>query len=306
MHEVVTLIELIWTVGPALVLVAIAFPSFKLLYLMDEVIDPAMTVKVTGLFYKLLNVYKHFYTHLKLDGLKLYALYINKFDVYKRLNKKNYIYLNFHTIVRAKRRIGPHDKDVISVIIGSLLGDSYGNKRCVDGTRFCFRQSIIHKEYLFWLYHFFNSRGYCSDLEPRLYVRTLKRNGVEKKYYGYEFNTYTFRSFDWIYKMFYKEGKKRIHSNINEFLTPLALAVWISDDGCWTKSGVRIACNAFNIKEVELLIDILYIKFGLRSNIQNIGIPNRYSIYIESKSIPKLREIISPFIHYSMLYKLGL
>jgi cytochrome c oxidase subunit 2 len=43
-----TLIELIWTVGPALVLVAIAFPSFKLLYLMDEVIDPAMTIKVTG------------------------------------------------------------------------------------------------------------------------------------------------------------------------------------------------------------------------------------------------------------------
>jgi len=43
-----TLIELIWTVGPAFVLVAIAFPSFKLLYLMDEVIDPAMTVKVTG------------------------------------------------------------------------------------------------------------------------------------------------------------------------------------------------------------------------------------------------------------------
>jgi cytochrome c oxidase subunit 2 len=43
-----TLIELIWTVGPALILVAIAFPSFKLLYLMDEVIDPAMTVKVTG------------------------------------------------------------------------------------------------------------------------------------------------------------------------------------------------------------------------------------------------------------------
>ena len=31
-----TLIELIWTVGPALVLVAIAFPSFKLLYLMDN------------------------------------------------------------------------------------------------------------------------------------------------------------------------------------------------------------------------------------------------------------------------------
>ena len=31
-----TLVELIWTVSPALVLVAIAFPSFKLLYIMDS------------------------------------------------------------------------------------------------------------------------------------------------------------------------------------------------------------------------------------------------------------------------------
>ena len=30
-----TLVELVWTVTPAFVLVAIAFPSFKLLYLMD-------------------------------------------------------------------------------------------------------------------------------------------------------------------------------------------------------------------------------------------------------------------------------
>ena len=43
-----TLIELIWTITPAIVLVAIAFPSFKLLYLMDEVIDPAITIKVVG------------------------------------------------------------------------------------------------------------------------------------------------------------------------------------------------------------------------------------------------------------------
>lgn len=44
-----TLIELIWTISPALVLVAIAFPSFKLLYLMDDVLDPAMTIKAVGL-----------------------------------------------------------------------------------------------------------------------------------------------------------------------------------------------------------------------------------------------------------------
>lgn len=43
-----TLIELVWTITPALILIAIAFPSFKLLYLMDDVISPAMTIKAVG------------------------------------------------------------------------------------------------------------------------------------------------------------------------------------------------------------------------------------------------------------------
>jgi len=43
-----TLIELIWTITPALILILIAFPSFKLLYLMDEVTDPNLSVTVEG------------------------------------------------------------------------------------------------------------------------------------------------------------------------------------------------------------------------------------------------------------------
>jgi cytochrome c oxidase subunit 2 len=43
-----TLIELIWTITPAFVLIAIAFPSFKLLYMLDEVVTPVMTIKVVG------------------------------------------------------------------------------------------------------------------------------------------------------------------------------------------------------------------------------------------------------------------
>ena len=43
-----TLLELVWTITPALVLIAIAFPSFRLLYLLDEVISPTITIKVTG------------------------------------------------------------------------------------------------------------------------------------------------------------------------------------------------------------------------------------------------------------------
>jgi cytochrome c oxidase subunit 2 len=43
-----TFIEVVWTVIPALILVSIAFPSFKLLYFSDEVIDPSITIKAIG------------------------------------------------------------------------------------------------------------------------------------------------------------------------------------------------------------------------------------------------------------------
>lgn len=43
-----TLIEIIWTILPSFILLLIAVPSFALLYAMDEVIDPAITIKAIG------------------------------------------------------------------------------------------------------------------------------------------------------------------------------------------------------------------------------------------------------------------
>ena len=43
-----TLVELIWTITPGLILIFIAFTSFKLLYLMDEVSDINMTLYIEG------------------------------------------------------------------------------------------------------------------------------------------------------------------------------------------------------------------------------------------------------------------
>lgn len=42
-------LEIVWTIFPAIILLLIAFPSFILLYLCDEVLTPAMTIKVVGL-----------------------------------------------------------------------------------------------------------------------------------------------------------------------------------------------------------------------------------------------------------------
>ena len=78
------------------------------------------------------------------------------------LNNHNSLCFNktFHTKTRASNRIGPHNEEIISVIVGSLLGDAYANARTIEGTRICYRQSDRHINYLFWLYDFFYTIGY--------------------------------------------------------------------------------------------------------------------------------------------------
>lgn len=316
-----TLIELIWTISPALVLIAIAFPSFKLLYTLDEVIDPALTVKVTGLFLGGLKLYNKVIANILIgEKNKMCHQSIqmkNRFNLSSKLgfiqsrslfisnlqkNKQRYYHISN---IKSKNRIGPHNFDVISVIIGSMLGDAYANKRSGEGVRICYSQSIVHKEYLFWLYNFFYTRGYASNLPPRQYSRTIQsKPGMI--YYGFEFNTFTFTSFNWIHKMFYKNGKKIIPLNIAEYITPLALAVLIMDDGGWANNGIRIATNSFQLKQIELLSEVLKSKYNLETTVQKLSVKNLYSIYIKKQSINDIRELLLPYIHPSMLYKLGI
>src|SRR5688572_8007008 len=43
-----TLIEVIWTAIPVIILIVITIPSFKLLYYLNKAANPEMTLKVTG------------------------------------------------------------------------------------------------------------------------------------------------------------------------------------------------------------------------------------------------------------------
>ena len=332
-----SVIEFVWTIIPALILFAFAIPSFGLLYMMDEVLSPTLTIKIVGFFLGGLKLYilnkmkdtnlfgqkNNLYSHINLQQAARAARknleQQNRFNSHillssthlRTLDKDNFITslqnqrMFYHiSNIRAINRIGPHNEDVLSVIIGSTLGDAYLNKRSGEGVRICYRQSIKHKDYLFWLYVFLYNRGYTSNLQPRQYIRTIQSK-QGKVYYGYEFNTFTFRSFNWIHQMFYKKGTKVVPKNIYEYLTPLALAVWIMDDAGWVNSGVRIATNSFKLKEVELLNGVLNSKYNLETTIQKIWVKDKYSIYITKKSVPNLRNIVIPFIHSSMLYKLG-
>jgi len=64
-------------------------------------------------------------------------------------------------------RIGPHNKDVLSIIFGSLLGDAYAEKRAGGlGTRILFYQEAVHVEYIYYLHKFFSNLGYCNPNIP--------------------------------------------------------------------------------------------------------------------------------------------
>lgn len=236
-----------------------------------------------------------------------YPLYLSN-QSYQIKTIPNYYILNknkfFHNNCRAINRIGPHNLDVISIIFGLFLGDGYIQNRSGEGVRIYIKQNIIHKEFLFSLYEFFFNRGYCNNLKPIKYTIIIKE--LDKHKYGYAFNTYTFRNLVWIYKQFYKKGKKIIPLNIEKYITPLSLAIWISADGGWTGSGVRISCNSFTLRDIGILVDKLRSKFNLDCTIEKIYMKNKYSIYIKPNSISNLRILILPHIHKSMYYKLGL
>lgn len=134
--------------------------------------------------------------------------------------------------------------DVISVLVGCLLGDLYASvsnsksetngvrSRFVQGTKFRFKQSARHKDYLFFLYDFFFTRGYCTDSGPRQYkVILVNSSGTKKTHYGYEFDIYTFSSLNWLYDLFYVNKIKRISPELINYLTPMSLAFLIMDDG---------------------------------------------------------------------------
>jgi hypothetical protein len=85
-------------------------------------------------------------------------------------------------------------------------------------------------------------------------------------------------------------------------LTPMALAHWIIGDGKWDRSGLILCTDSFSIMDNVKLINILMVRYQLDCTL--VRSCNR--IYIKASSMPRLRAIVLPFMHSSMLYKLGL
>ena len=78
------------------------------------------------------------------------------------------------------------------------------------------------------------------------------------------------------------------------------------DDGSWANPGIRISTYNFSIDETEFLKFLLKKLYNLNCTIQTLKDSTQFSIYIKKESVPKLIEIVLPYIHFSMYYKLGI
>lgn len=206
------------------------------------------------------------------------------------------------TTVTKKFGIDPHNKNVLSIIFGSLLGNAQTEKKVNGvGTKILFFQEDSHVEYIFSLHKLLSQWGYCN---PKIPVVTSRLGTKGKLRKVVRFSTWTYTSFDWIYDIWYQDDRKRVPKCIGQYLTPLALAVWIMDGGTKTGKGLIFSSHSFTYNECLMLVKVLSVNFKIKASVQSAGSKDKYIICVLKESMNDLRNIVSSYIVAGMKYKI--
>ena len=179
-----------------------------------------------------------------------------------------------------------------SVIIGCILGD--GHVRKMPGRMDAFLEvnhSIKAKEYVDLKYSIL--KNICES--------PPKKREIDQKRTAYRFFTKQHPEITELYKLFYQNGRKVIPKGFR--LDPLMLAVWFMDDGSKTKKGdVYLNCQQFDFQSQRRLLHALRL-LGIRARMNKDK--KYYRIRIYKESIPRLLELIKPYLVPSMEYKVA-
>jgi LAGLIDADG DNA endonuclease family/NADH-Ubiquinone oxidoreductase (complex I), chain 5 N-terminus len=209
-------------------------------------------------------------------------------------------------------RIGPHNDDIISLIVGSILGYTQLEKRNNEkGTRVIFEWHSKNVEYLMWFHKYLFNRGYCSKKKPIL-KKQIKEKG--KIFFYSKINTYTFSTLNWLHDMFYKfnlidnKYKKTIPLLLGDYLSPLALAIWFMNNGSSYKCrySIRIKITIpypYKEDEIQFLCKLLTMKYGIISSSLKINNNKGYCIYIHKDSSSRFLRTIRPHLLPSFFSK---
>nr|YP_010470470.1 LAGLIDADG endonuclease [Inonotus hispidus]UVF37958.1 LAGLIDADG endonuclease [Inonotus hispidus] len=182
-------------------------------------------------------------------------------------------------------------------MIGLLLSDGHIQKRQHWNPRISLHQSIKNFEYLWSVFNILSV--YCSN-NPYL-KKTIKRG---KLIFSLEFQTRQLKSLNEIYKLFYIENNKikSITFELFQYIDYIALAHWIMGDGAKRNKGVILCTDCFSIKEVVLLMNILLVKFNIKSTIHFDN--NKARIFINKVELDKIKPFIKPYFVKRFLYKI--
>jgi len=105
------------------------------------------------------------------------------------------------------------------------------------------------------------------------------------------------------YLTFYEGKVKKVPKDLS-LLTPLALAHWVMQDGSrGTSKGLYLCTDSFTHVDVQRLSQYLSNKYYIKCSIHKSG--GNYRIYILAKSVDTVKNLILPFMHKTMSYKLG-
>lgn len=199
------------------------------------------------------------------------------------------------------------------ILTGELLGDGYisydplKNPLINGRIEFTFSAKILH--YVNYLkYHALASICTASKPTPWPNPELTGKDPIQ-----YWFSTKRLPAISNLHQLWYKvvDGKyiKILPLNLEELLTPVALAHWIMGDGYFTDGCLKICTDNFTKEEVLRLINILHVKFGIKASINKRTNPNgevKWRIRVSKLSMDKLITIVSPYIIPEMYYKLGL
>ena len=173
------------------------------------------------------------------------------------------------------------------ILVGCVLGDAYVTK--LGKVRI--EQSVKEQEYVFWKYSHLNSLLYSA--EPRSITRYNEKQ--RRDYVSYRFSSRQyFRSWR---NIFYPQGKKIFPESL--ILTPVSLAVWYMDDGCWTGSKALIAIEGFNDSGQQAIQKAFQVQFDISTKIGK----NR-KLLIRKQSHARFFALIATHIIPSMRYKI--
>ncbi len=107
----------------------------------------------------------------------------------------------------------------------------------------------------------------------------------------------------------YRDGHKLFSRRYLESLTPLSLAVWYLDDGSldlrppsYQRGRVAICVEGMTEDTRERLVPVLKERFGLEAQLDEVR--DKAILRLNQPATDRLHEIIAPYVHRSMEYKL--